>query len=226
MEQTIPALRSQERASTPPATKDGRGFPPSDPPKAKPNAAVADRVEATAAAAVEAVLQRQNEDQWVSINLQPTGSRDFQKVWKVTYDESWTDENISDVMERCIQVCQDSGIKVPPPFFEAKHALERGSTGDGQQLTGLPKLEPIRRDPPEIERIARPSELAGHLAWQERREQSMPTGLPKLEPIRRDLPEPFRRDLTEIERIARPSELARRCLPDDDRLPPIPDLGR
>ena len=92
---------------------------------------------------------------------------------------------------RCIQVCQDSGIKVPPPFFEAKHALERGSTGDGQQLTGLPKLEPIRRDPPEIERIARPSELAGHLAWQERREQSM-----------------------------------QKELPDDDRLPPIPDLGR
>lgn len=92
-------------------------------------------VEAAASAAAD-LLKRRTEDEWKNIGLAPVGSPVFQKAWEEIYVESFEDEKISDVMERCILACKQSGISIPKPFYDAKRRVE-GREGNA------PEQDPI-----------------------------------------------------------------------------------
>ena len=84
--------------------------------------------EATAAASL--LLKRRKEPEWNDIDLAPCGSERFQKIWHGIYGDGAEDERVSDVMERCIVACQQSGIPVPKPFFDAKRRVESGEADE------------------------------------------------------------------------------------------------
>lgn len=77
-----------------------------------------------AVAAAAALLEKQNPEEWEDIDLTPVGSTKFQKVWEAICREKSQTEKVSDAMERCIVACQQSGIPVPKPFFDAKRRVE------------------------------------------------------------------------------------------------------
>jgi hypothetical protein len=59
-------------------------------------------------------------------------------------------------MERCILACNDAGIRVPKPFYDAKHR-ETGKTRlreDGTREGELPRLK-LPEDSDEISRMAK-----------------------------------------------------------------------
>lgn len=64
---------------------------------------------------------------WENICIEPCGSVRFCETWERIYEEASGFEAgdlLSVVMERAIQYCQANGIKVPPPFFDAKRLVE------------------------------------------------------------------------------------------------------
>ncbi len=109
--------------------------------------------EATAAASL--LLKRREEQEWKDINLAPCGSEQFQRAWEKIYEDSFTDERASDVMERCIMACQKAGISVPKPFFEAKRGVENGGV---PSRVRYPLVDPLPERPEE--KTAEPSRPA------------------------------------------------------------------
>lgn len=62
---------------------------------------------------------------WTSIGFaKPIGHKSFRSVWEARFQTKGEKEWLTDVMERTIQDCEHLGVKVPPPFFEAKRAVE------------------------------------------------------------------------------------------------------
>ena len=95
-------------------------------------------VEATTTAAA-AFLKRAKAEEWKAIGLLPTGSEKFQKTWESIHGESLANEKLTNVMERCIFVCQTTGTRVPKPFFDAKHRVER-SEDDAEAESEMSKM--------------------------------------------------------------------------------------
>ena len=62
---------------------------------------------------------------WEAIEIEPCGSIRFCRMWEYVYAEAAGGDWLVDIMERAIQECQGSGIRVPPPFFAAKRLLEK-----------------------------------------------------------------------------------------------------
>jgi hypothetical protein len=81
-----------------------------------------------AIATAAALSNRENHEEWKDLGLFPIGSVKFQKIWEGIHRERATTEKVSDAMERCIVACQQSGIPVPKPFFDAKRRVESGET--------------------------------------------------------------------------------------------------
>lgn len=62
---------------------------------------------------------------WTSIGFaKPIGHKSFRSVWEGRFQTKGEKEWLTDVMERTIQDCEHLGVKVPPPFFEAKRSVE------------------------------------------------------------------------------------------------------
>jgi len=85
---------------------------------------------AAATAAADALLKRKTEDCWKTLGILPCGSDEFQEIWENLYGDSLESEKLADVMERCIQGCQSTGIRVPKPFYDAKRGVERREESD------------------------------------------------------------------------------------------------
>jgi hypothetical protein len=89
---------------------------------------VAEETEAAAPAFASLLLREKDQTRkkehpaWEEISMVPTGSRDFGAVWENAWDNR--DQSVSGAMERAIQTCGHRGIKVPPPFFQAKRKIE------------------------------------------------------------------------------------------------------
>ncbi len=79
-----------------------------------------------------ALLEKQNPKEWEVVGLTPVGTPKFQKAWGTFYGDSLPTEKLSDVMERCIMSCQQSGIPVPRPFYEAKRRVENSEEGENE----------------------------------------------------------------------------------------------
>jgi len=54
----------------------------------------------------------------------PIGTQKFQATWK-QYFSTRNGHPLSEAMERCIQQCNSQGLKVPPPFYQAKRDVEK-----------------------------------------------------------------------------------------------------
>ena len=77
---------------------------------------------------------------WKAIDIKPRGSWKFALAWEKFYRDRPEYELLSDTMERCIQYCNENGIKPPPPFFEAKRRVERD---EAQQSFPKAEVHPI-----------------------------------------------------------------------------------
>jgi hypothetical protein len=58
---------------------------------------------------------------------QPFGSLAFQAIWTHICEQrkdALDVDNLPEVMEECLQICQHEGIKVAPPFFRSKRMAE------------------------------------------------------------------------------------------------------
>lgn len=81
-----------------------------------------DRVETEKEAEAES---KESAAAWTSIGFaKPIGHKSFRSVWEARFQTRGEKEWLTDVMERTIQDCEHLGVKVPPPFFEAKRAIE------------------------------------------------------------------------------------------------------
>lgn len=82
---------------------------------------------------------------WKAIGTERLGTPRFRAKWEFLFAHR-NGNPLSDAMERCIVGCQGAGVKVPPPFFDAKRRVEASETvsparnGKGG---GLPLLEPM-----------------------------------------------------------------------------------
>ena len=98
-----------------------------------------------AIAAAAALSEKQNSEEWEVINLTPVGSMKFQKIWEAICRERPATEEVSDAMERCIVACQQSGISVPKPFYDAKRRVENRETepesGDTSATPSRPAVQ-------------------------------------------------------------------------------------
>jgi len=82
-------------------------------------------VDATVDAAVEPAAASNILDPWKVVGSDlPMGSARFQKIFE-HYFATRNGEPLSEAMERAIQRANKTGVKVPPPFFDAKRAVER-----------------------------------------------------------------------------------------------------
>lgn len=72
----------------------------------------------------------------------PMGSLGFQKLFE-HYAATRNGNPMSEAMERTIQASSKRGVKVPPPFYEAKRRVERREAGEFAAPTGneIPELE-------------------------------------------------------------------------------------
>jgi hypothetical protein len=70
------------------------------------------------------------------------GSPQFQKIFE-HYAATRNGNCLSEAMERTIQASQKRGIKVPPPFFDAKRVIERREIDESVTATERPELEEI-----------------------------------------------------------------------------------
>jgi hypothetical protein len=76
--------------------------------------------EAKAAAASSAPL-----NPWKALGTDlPMGVPRFQALWGHYFSAAKNENPLSEAMERCIQACNRRGIRVPPPFYEAKRKVE------------------------------------------------------------------------------------------------------
>jgi len=79
---------------------------------------------------------------WDRIGMAPTGSIRFCDAWERAYTDAPDDDTFVDIMERAIQYCQANGIRIPPPFFEAKRRMEKKDSEHESDESGLPRLRP------------------------------------------------------------------------------------
>lgn len=71
----------------------------------------------------------------------PMGSLKFQKLFE-HYAGTRNRNPLSEAMERTIQMANKQGVKVPPPFFEAKREVERHETEElAAPASNVPVLE-------------------------------------------------------------------------------------
>jgi hypothetical protein len=71
-------------------------------------------------AAAAAAFQILNHDK-------PFGSLRFQTAWIQTWEKNQNRldaDNLPEVLEECMQLCQREGIKIPPPFYDEKRMAE------------------------------------------------------------------------------------------------------
>jgi hypothetical protein len=101
---------------------------------------------------------------WEAIGIEPSGSIQFCRMWERFYREADGDDYLVDIMERTIQECQGCGIRVPPPFFQAKRRVEKGQSNnepdeishvknlgeESDEITRIPSG--MRLPPPELMR--------------------------------------------------------------------------
>jgi hypothetical protein len=71
---------------------------------------------------------------WDNVGLEPTGSIRFCEAWEQTYADAPGDDLILTIMERAIQHCQSNGVRVPPPFYEAKRRIEKEGDGESDEV--------------------------------------------------------------------------------------------
>jgi hypothetical protein len=97
------------------ATENGRAKTENG--RSKEDAAIA------AIAAVGGTAASESEP-WEAIgqNL-PLGTPKFQVIWKQCHPTR-NGHLVAEAMERCIQRCNSQGVKVPPPFYQAKREVE------------------------------------------------------------------------------------------------------
>jgi hypothetical protein len=72
----------------------------------------------------------------------PMGSTRFQQIFE-HYAATRNGNCLSETMERTIQASQKRGIKVPPPFFDAKRVIERREIKESVTVTERPELEEL-----------------------------------------------------------------------------------
>jgi hypothetical protein len=72
----------------------------------------------------------------------PMGSLSFQGLFR-HYAATRKDNPLSEAMERTIQQANKQGVRVPPPFFEAKRKVERREKAELAGPVGgeIPELE-------------------------------------------------------------------------------------
>jgi hypothetical protein len=72
------------------------------------------------------------------------GGPRFQKIFEDCY-ATRNGNPLSGAMERTIQMAQKQGVKIPPPFFEAKRRVEHREAEEHSVPagSGIPELEAI-----------------------------------------------------------------------------------
>jgi hypothetical protein len=102
-------------------------------------------VDATVDAAVAAAPPTDGLNPWKVLGSDlPMGSPRFQKIFEHYY-ATRNGNSLSDAMERAIQRANKTGARVPPPFFDAKRAVERR---EAEELTS-----PADTERPELEEL-------------------------------------------------------------------------
>jgi hypothetical protein len=102
--------------------------------------------------AAASLLDEKKKPAWKSINSGPFGGMKFRPLWEQIFEAKSTQEKLSDAMERCITACNQSGIAIPKPFYEAKRAVEaaekkEGPSADTKKTNSfdyLPLMPPIK----------------------------------------------------------------------------------
>jgi hypothetical protein len=120
------------------------------------------RKEAEEDAAASFPLEGKNrkvlKEAWKEIEIEPCGSIQFCRMWEYFYENAAEGDLFSDMMERTIQECQGCGIRVPPPFFQAKRRIEKG------QLINEPDQMALVKDlSDEVARFAGPRGIPDEL---------------------------------------------------------------
>jgi hypothetical protein len=83
---------------------------------------------------------------WRAIGTDKLGTPRFRAKWEFIFAHR-NGDSIADAMERCIVTCQEAGISVPKPFYDAKRIVERKeeapSKGPASRLEYLPAMPPL-----------------------------------------------------------------------------------
>lgn len=99
--------------------------------------------DATVDAAEEAASPLNTLNPWKRLGSGlPMGSPGFQKIFE-HYAATRNGNSLSEAMERAIQASQKRGIKVPPPFFDAKRVIEQREIDESVTVTERPELEEL-----------------------------------------------------------------------------------
>jgi hypothetical protein len=104
-----------------------------------------------AAKAAASLLDGKKKPAWKAIDSVPLGSTKFQLLWEQIFAGKAPPEKLSDAMECCIAVCNQSGITIPKPFYNAKRVVEavekkEGPSADHRKkgFDYLPSMPPIK----------------------------------------------------------------------------------
>jgi hypothetical protein len=130
----------------------------------------AKRKVAAATAAADALLKEKEKDHWESIEMLPCGLPEFQEIWESIWKKRDDAEWISDTMERCIQACKQCDVRVPKPFYDAKHKIESqefdeevgpyiNGEKESPEMARMSSGGPTYRGPDAISRIPGPTVL-------------------------------------------------------------------
>jgi hypothetical protein len=68
--------------------------------------------------------------EWSDLEMEPCGTARFCREWEEAWEAGNVGDGMVDLMERAIQSCQTQKIPVPPPFYKAKHELEKNAEPD------------------------------------------------------------------------------------------------
>jgi hypothetical protein len=79
-----------------------------------------------AAIAADLALKRKMEGCWKPLGIAPCGRDEFQEIWKSVWEGRSESEPVSDVMRRCIEICNQEQVEVQVPraFHDAKREAE------------------------------------------------------------------------------------------------------
>jgi hypothetical protein len=114
------------------------------------DSAVQDRdIAVEEAASAFSLLRTKNRETLKKLNLAFQGEPRLLAAWSQLYTDRPADELLSDTMERCIQACKRRGIRIPPPFYQAKRVVEEHEAHEADTEEHLPLLV----DPAEKERL-------------------------------------------------------------------------
>jgi hypothetical protein len=104
---------------------------------------------AATAASLKDKSRKVLKEAWDAIGIPPLGAHSICGTWEFFYAQRAKDEPLSAVMERAIQHCQGNGVRIPKPFYDAKHRIEDEESG--------------RQTAEEISRVAGPRGVAPEL---------------------------------------------------------------